>query len=80
MISIFLCGCIAKSVGQNGTSPGQAGESVTRGDRRRRELEARRPSPPLACLPWRCEYRFTEHSFGLQVLDGKRVVRRTHSF
>ena len=28
----------------------QAGESVTRGDRRRRELEARSPSPPLACL------------------------------
>jgi hypothetical protein len=38
---------MVESVGQSGTPQGQAGESVTRGDRRRRELEARKPSPPL---------------------------------
>jgi len=37
-------------VGQNGAFQQQAGESVTRGDRRRRELEARSSSPPLARL------------------------------
>ncbi len=51
---LYIFGSVAKSVGQNGTSQGQAGESVTRGDRRRRELEARSSSPPLARLPLRC--------------------------
>jgi len=37
-------------VGQNGTSKGRPGESVTRGDRRRRELVLEDPSPPLARL------------------------------
>ena len=43
-------GSIAEFVGQNGTPQQQAGESVTRGDRRRRELGLERPSPPLARL------------------------------
>ena len=43
-------GSVAQSVGQNGASEQQADESVTRGDRRRRELEARSSSPPLARL------------------------------
>ena len=43
-------GSIAEFVGQNGAFQQQAGESVTRGDRRRRELEARSSSPPLARL------------------------------
>jgi len=37
-------------VGENGAFQQQASESVTRGDRRRRELEARSSSPPLARL------------------------------
>jgi len=37
-------------VGQNGAPQQQAGESVTRSDRRRRELEAHSSSPPLARL------------------------------
>ena len=41
---------MAEFVGQNGAFQQQAGESVTRGDRRRRELEARSSSPPLARL------------------------------
>ena len=49
-----IWGCMAKSVGQNGAFQQQAGESVTRGDRRRRELEARSSSPPLACLLLEC--------------------------
>ncbi len=47
-------GCMAEFVGQNGAFQQQAGESVTRGDRRRRELEARSSSPPLACLLLKC--------------------------
>jgi len=43
-------GSVAEYVGQNGAFQQQAGESVTRGDRRRRELEARSSSPPLARL------------------------------
>jgi hypothetical protein len=43
-------GSMAEFVGQNGAFQQQAGESVTRGDRRRRELEARSSSPPLARL------------------------------
>src|ERR1039458_8792957 len=46
---VRIYGSIAQSVGQNGAFQQQAGESVTRGDRRRRELEARSSSPPLAC-------------------------------
>src|ERR1039458_7388848 len=42
-----IYGSIAQSVGQNGAFQQQAGESVTRGDRRRRELEARGSWPPL---------------------------------
>ena len=41
---------IAESVGEKDASQQQAGESVTRSDRRRRELEARSSSPPLARL------------------------------
>jgi hypothetical protein len=41
-------------VGQNGAFRQQAGESVTHGDRRRRKLEARSSSPPLACLLPEC--------------------------
>ena len=37
-------------MGKKGAFQQQAGESVTRGDGRRRVLEARSPSPPLACL------------------------------
>ena len=37
-------------MGQNGAPQQQAGESVARSDRRRRELEARSSSPPLARL------------------------------
>jgi hypothetical protein len=47
-------GSVAESVGQNGAFRQQAGQSVTRGDRRRRELEARSSSPPLACLLPEC--------------------------
>jgi hypothetical protein len=47
-------GCTAESVGQNGAFLHLADESVTRGDRRRRELEARSSSPPLACLLPEC--------------------------
>jgi hypothetical protein len=47
-------GSVAEFVGQNGAFRQQAGESVTRGDRRRRELEARSSSPPLACLLPEC--------------------------
>jgi len=46
----FKKGSVAEYVGQNGAFQQQAGESVTRGDRRRRELEARSSSPPLARL------------------------------
>ena len=53
-ISEHFSGSVAESVGQNGTFQQQAGESVTRGDRRRRELEARSSSPPLACLLLEC--------------------------
>jgi hypothetical protein len=47
-------GSVAGSAGQNGTFQQQAGESVTRGDRRRRDLEARSSSPPLAGLLLEC--------------------------
>ena len=49
---LWLCGAVAESaesVGQNGAFQQQAGESVTRGDRRRRELEARRRRSPACC-------------------------------
>jgi hypothetical protein len=49
-----LQGSVAQFAGQNGTFQQQAGETVTRGDRRRRELEARSSSPPLACLLLEC--------------------------
>jgi hypothetical protein len=48
----YFYGSMAEFVGQNGALKGQAGESVTRGERRRRELEgskavaaARLPAP-----------------------------------
>ena len=69
-------GSIAEFVGQNGALQRQAGESVTRGDRRRRELEARSPSPPLACLPLKCWFAsgasggwMPKHLFALQRID-----------
>ena len=40
-LPLRIYGSSAESVGENGTLQGQAGESVTRGDRWRRELEAR---------------------------------------
>ena len=46
----WIYGSVAESVGENGAFQKQAGESVTRGDRRRRELEAPSSSPPLASL------------------------------
>jgi hypothetical protein len=48
--AVAISGCMEESVGRNGASQQQPGESVTRGDRRRRELEARSSSPPLARL------------------------------
>ena len=56
-LSVKVLWLYSRICGQNGTSQGQAGEFVTRGDRWRRELEARRPSPPLACLPLRSGVR-----------------------
>ena len=53
-LSVDYFGSVAESVGQNGAVRRQAGESVTRGDRRRPELEARNSSPPLACPPPDC--------------------------
>jgi hypothetical protein len=52
--NLYFYGSVAEFVGQNGAFRQQAGESVTRGDRRRRELEARSSSPPLACLLPEC--------------------------
>ena len=46
--SLWINGSVAEFAGHNGAFQQQAGESVTRGDRRRRELQARSSSPPLA--------------------------------
>ncbi len=69
-------GSIAEFVGQNGAFQRQAGESVGCGYRRRRELEARSLSPPLACLPLKCWFASGESGcwmpksiFALQHID-----------
>ena len=54
LLALTLSGSSAEFVGQNGASQQQAGESVTRGDRRRRELWLKSSSPPLARLLLGC--------------------------
>ena len=78
-------GSVAQFVGQNGTSRSQAAESVTRGDRRRREIKLESPSPPLGCLAPACEYHMFGGRFDVQIsaiaaFARVRWHRVTHKF
>src|SRR5271157_5005531 len=62
---------MAESVGQNGTSQGQAGESVTRWRPAATRAGARKPSPPLACLPLGCGSQLNEGLVLADVIEHK---------